>query len=114
MRDTSKPLRAGELRHTVTIEAPAGTLLEDAASDVATGIPAAIDALPPQFQQREGMAVGGLQTSTTYLLSVRYREDLLPSYVLVEECHTQRRFQILSIVPSNRGDALDMQCVTSG
>lgn len=113
MRDTSRPLKASDLRHTVTIEAPAGTAAEDV-SEIANSIPAAIDVLPPQFQARESLGQGGLQTSTIYGVSVRYREDLLPSYVLVEECHTQRRFQILSITPSNRGDALDMQCVTNG
>lgn len=88
--------------------------MAESSTNVAEDVPAAIDVLPPQFQAREALGQGGIQTSTIYGVSVRYREDLVAAYVLVEQCHTQRRFQILSITPSNRGDALDMQCVTSG
>lgn len=113
MRDTSKPLASGQLNHRLTIEAPAGTLAV-AASEVAARVPAAITVLPPQFQSREGLQLGGLQSQTVYTVSIRTRTDLQPSYVLVEECCTLRRFQILNIVPSDRRDALDMTCVTSG
>lgn len=106
-------LKAGELRHLLTITAPAGTLAEDA-QDVATHVPAAIAVLPLAFQAREYQALGGLQTSTLYTVRVRYREDLKASYVLVEECCTERRFQIVSVIPSDTRDAIEMTCVTAG
>lgn len=113
MRDTNKPLTSGQLSHTLTIEAPAGTLAV-LASDVATRVPAAITVVPPQFQSREGLQLGGVQSQTVYTVSLRWRTDVQPSYVLIEDCCTLRRFQILNIVPSDRRDALDMTCVTSG
>lgn len=107
-------MRAGELRHRITIRAPIGVLNETVAVDVATGEPMKIDVLPLQFQAREKLDLGGLQTQTLYTLTCRYREDVRAAYALVEECCTQRTFQILAIIPSDRRDALDMTCVTSG
>jgi hypothetical protein len=113
MRNTAQRLTAGELQHSVTIQAPAGVVAV-AAVDVETGVPAAISVTPPQFQSREALNVGGLQTATQYLVSLRYRTDVVASYVLLEDCCTQRRFQILSVVPSDRRDAVDLLCVTNG
>lgn len=112
-RDTSKPLRAGDLRHYLTLEAPAGAI-DVEASDLETHVPAAITVVPVNFQNRENQQAGGLQTATAYTVTVRYRTDLVASYVWREECCTQRRFQILSIIPSDRRDAVDMTCVTAG
>lgn len=113
MRDSNKPLTAGELRHTVRVTAPAGTV---AAGEevIAVGVPAAINVVPVNFQAREGLQVGGLQTATQYVVTVRYRTDLLPSYVIEEQCCTRRTFQVLNVVPSDRKDALDMTCVVAG
>jgi hypothetical protein len=113
MRDTSKPLVAGDLRHTVMIVAPAGVLAATE-SEVDSGVPTSIVVAPNLFQRTESLAVGGLQAQTVYTVSVRYRTDLSPAYTLVEECCTQRRFQIVAIVPSDRRDAVDMTCVTAG
>lgn len=114
-RQIGERLRASDLRHhTVTITAPAGTVEVDE-STVASRVPAAITVTPPQFQVRgEQFGGGALQASTEYTVSLRYRTDLAPSFVLVEECCTQRRFQILSIVPTDRRDAVDIRCVTQG
>lgn len=112
-RDTTKPLRAGDLSHTLTLHAPAGSVAP-AALDIETGVPAAITAVPVAFQNREGFGGGGLQTQTAYTVSVRYRTDISPAYVWREECCTQRVFQIVAIVPSDRRDAIDMTCVTAG
>lgn len=111
-RDPSKPLRAGELNHFVTITAPPGVLHESDTVAVADNVPMAITVLPLQFQERERLGQGGLQTQTIYTLTCRYREDLRPSFVLAEQCCTTRTFQILAIVPSDRKDALDMTCTT--
>lgn len=111
--DTSKPLRAGDLEHVVSLIAPAGTVTVDE-SLIDSGLPAAITVLPLQFQGRESLGLGGQQTQTIYTVSVRYRTDVLPSMLVVETCCTQRRFQIIAIVPSDRRDALDMTCVTNG
>jgi hypothetical protein len=114
-RNTAEALRAGDLLHSITIHAPAGTQETVAtAQDLFTGVPTAITVVPVQFQSPERLDLGGLQTSTRYVVSLRYRTDVKASYVLVEECCTARRFQILSIVPSDRRDAIDMTCVTSG
>lgn len=112
-RDTTKYLRAGDLRHTLTLRAPAD-VSGPTAVDLETGVPAAITVVPVNFQAAEAIQAGGLQTATRYTVSVRYREDLSPAYVWVEECCTERTFQILSIVPSDRRDAIDMTCVTAG
>lgn len=111
--DTSKPLRAGDLSHTGSIIAPAGTLAADEV-EVDSEVPASIVAVPVAFQSPERIAVGGVQAQTVYTVSTRYRTDVQPSYVFVEDCCTQRRFEILSVVPSDRRDAIDMRAVTVG
>lgn len=103
----------GELKHSMTLHAPAGT---DAvtAVDVDTNVPIKITVVPLQFQRQERLDLGGPQTQTLYTLACRYREDVKAAYVWVEQCCTQRTFQILAIIPSDRKDALDMTCVTNG
>ncbi len=107
-------LVVGELRHQVTIQAPLGVLSESVAVDVDTSVPMKIEALALPFQPREQLDAGGLQTQTIYTVACRYRTDMRPAYVLKELCCTQRTFQILAIIPSDRKDQLDMTCVTSG
>ena len=107
-------MRAGDLHHRLTITAPIGVLDESVVVDVDTSVPMKIDALPLQFQPRERLDAGGVQTQTIYTVACRYRTDVKPAYVLKEVCCTQRTFQILSIIPSDRKDRLDMTCVTSG
>lgn len=107
-------MTAGQLSHRVTIQAPMGVLDEANAVSVDSSVPAAIAVFPPQFQPREGLAVGGLQAPTFYTVSVRYREDIRAAYVLREECCTQRTFQIVSVIPGDRKDVIDMTCVTNG
>lgn len=109
----NRVLSSGDLKHNVTVYAPAG-VLDDDAVNVDAGVPAKIEVLPPAFQARESLALGGPRTQTLYNVTVRYREDLKASFVLNEECHTQRAFQILSVVPSDRGDFVEMTCVTNG
>lgn len=104
----------GNLRHRVTIEAPAGVLHETDPVEVQSSVPMAITVLPLAFQPRELLAHGGLQTSTLYTLQCRYRTDVRPAYTLRELCCTQRVFQILAIIPGNLRDTLDMTCVTNG
>lgn len=101
------------MSHTLTIVAPAGTAAA-ADSEIEAGVPAAITAVPVAFQSKEGLAAGGVQSSTVYVVSVRYRTDISPAYRLDEECCTRRRFNIVAIVPSDRRDAVDMTCVTAG
>lgn len=107
-------MRAGDLRHTVTIQAPIGVLDEAVAVNIASEVPAAIAVVPLAFQQRETLAGGGLRTQTLYNVTVRYRTDLLASYVVNEQCCTQRVFQILAIIPGDRRDITEMTCVTNG
>jgi head-tail adaptor len=106
-------VRAGDLTHTVTIVAPAGVAAATE-TEIERRVPAAITPVPVAFQSKEGLAAGGMQSATTYVVSVRYRTDVSPAYVLVEECHTRRRFQVVAIVPTDRADAIDMTCVTAG
>lgn len=91
-----------------------GVLDESVAVNVATSVPMSVAALPPAFQPRESLAGGGLQTQTVYTLGCRYREDIRASFVLREECCTRRVFQILSVIPGDRRDGLEMTCVTNG
>jgi hypothetical protein len=107
-------MRAGELRHTVSITAPIGVLDEAVAVDVATSVPAKIEVVPLAFQRRENLQTGGLRTETLYSVTMRYRTDMEASYVLREACCTERLFQILAIIPSDRRDAIEMTCVTNG
>lgn len=104
---------AGDRSHTVTIQAPAGTLL-DTDSDVEVNVPAAIAAWPISAQPRENQALGGIQNQTNYTVNVGYRTDVQPAFVVLEQCCTQRRFQIVAVIPTDRRDALDMTCVTNG
>ncbi len=112
-RDTSQRVLAGDMSHTVTILAPAGTVAA-AESEIERRVAAAITPDMAAFQPKEVLAAGGLQTSTFYTVSVRYRTDVAPSYVLVEECCTRRRLQIVGVVPTDRRDAIDFRCVTAG
>lgn len=112
MRDTRQRLRSGDLAERLTILAPAGTVA-DVDTEIETEVPAGIWPLAPQFQAREFLGPGGgLQSATVYLISVRYRTDIQSSWVLLEEGGLSRRFQILSRVPSEWRDALDMTCST--
>lgn len=112
-RDTSKPIRSGDLSHRGSIVAPAGTLAV-AEQVVAAQVPASIVVVPVQFQSPERFAGGGVQAQTSYTVSIRYRTDVQASYLFVEECCTRRRFEILAVTPSDRRDAVDMRCVTVG
>lgn len=95
------------------IEAPALDESE-AAVVVDSSVQMAITVAPPQFQAGESLDLGGVQSQTRYTVSCWYRTDLKPSFLFREQCCTQRVFQILSIVPSDRRDAIDMTCVTNG
>lgn len=102
----------GELRHLMTIRAPAGVYpaSDAAAVDVATNVPMKIHPMPAN----EVLAIGGLQSRTAYVVTARYREDIEPSYVLVEQSGLQRTFQILSVVPADRSNWIDLTCVAAG
>lgn len=106
-------LTAGDLRHTVTVEAPVGVLHESEAVEIAARVPMKIEPLAPPFQTIEYQALGGLQSATRYIASSRYRTDISTAYVLKEQCCTRRTFQIVAIVPNAKTDALDMTCVTT-
>lgn len=108
-----KPARfsSGEMTHRVTLYAPEGAFDVASAGDIATGIPAKIIAVPLEFQRREHIGAGGLQSTTAYTVMVRYREDIRTDHILIEECHTERRFHIVSIVPNERGDGLELTCI---
>jgi head-tail adaptor len=105
-------LRAAELRHLVTIEAPA-TVLATTLQTVATGVPAKIVATMVT-QAGEQVGAGGVQAATVYTVTIRYRTDLTEAMVLAETCCTQRRFQILAVVPHDDRAGLDLRCVTQG
>lgn len=107
-------MEAGNLRHAMTIQAPIGVLSDTDAVDIDTSVPTAVAVLPLQFQPKENLSLGGLNSQTFYTLTCRYREDVKPAYVLKEECCTQRTFQIVAIIPGDRRDWLDMTCVTNG
>ncbi len=107
-------MRAGELRHQMTLRAPVGVESEAADVDVDTNVAMKIDELPLAFQSREALGQGGLRTQTIYTLTGRYRTDVKASYIWIESCCTQRTFQILAIIPSPRRDSLAMTCVTNG
>jgi hypothetical protein len=118
--NTALRMRSADLAfHTVTILAPPGVLNPDLEVEVATNVPASIRVLegPP-----EALTQGGVSSQTYYHVALRPRytgiaaKPILPTsdMVLHEECHTQRAFQILAVVPSDLGDALDLRCVTTG
>lgn len=102
---------SGQMRHRVTLHAPEGTHGAGSPDDLATGIPAKIEAVPLQFQQQERLAAGGVKGQTLYSITIRYRDDVTSDLVLVEECCMEREFQILSIIPDDRLQFLDMTCV---
>lgn len=102
-------LTTADLRHRMTIHAPAGTKAVSAV-DVAGRVPAKI----ARVTGNEGLVAGGVQSQATSRVSMRFRTDVQTSYHLVEHCCTQRRFQILAIHPSDDGRAIEMDCVTVG
>lgn len=107
---------AGEMRHRLTLYAPEGTRgggVDEIGSpdELATGIPAKIEAMPLQFQQQERLAVGGPNRQTLYNITMRYRDDVAADLQLIEECCTERTFNILSIIPSDKMDWLELTCV---
>ena len=102
---------SGELMHRMTIYAPEGTYgVGDPApaANVATGVPAKITAAALQFQQQERLAAGGLSRETLYNIELRYRGDIDAQFQLVEECHTQRRFHIVAMIPSGKMDWMEI------
>ena len=107
-------MRAGDLSHIVDVVAPVGVLSESVETSVASDVPTRIEVLAPPFQPTEGLATGGLRTDTRYALTMRYRTDIRASYVLREQCCTQRTFQIIVVIPSSKRDRLDLNCVTNG
>lgn len=102
-------LRAGELTHRVTIFAPGGTL-NVGDTNVATGVPMKISAMDLS-QQKEYMALGGLQASAAYRVLCRYRDDIRMDAILMEECCAERRMQIVNQTPTDRNEGLEMVCV---
>lgn len=109
MADTR--LTSGELRHWMNIEAPIGVLHESEPVSIATAVPMSVDEETPVLEQQ---ALGGLRTETHYKLRSRYRTDVKASYVLLEQCCTQRRFEVLAVVPGERRDEMRFRCVTNG
>jgi head-tail adaptor len=103
----------GGMKHRVRITAPANVLAPTPVV-VDQNVPAAIVVVPLNFQAYERMQASGLQASTTYTVKLRYRTDLTEAMHLDELCCTQRHFQILAIVPTDRRDGLELQCVTQG
>jgi head-tail adaptor len=108
------PVASGQMRHRLTLYAPQGTRGDGTAANLLTGIPARIEAVPLQFQQQERLAAGGIQAQTLYNIQVRYHEDIAKDLELHEECCTQRTFQIVSMIPSDKLDWLDLTCLTAG
>lgn len=108
MDSRAAQLRAGDFSHRLTLFAPAGTR-EVMDTNLATGVPARIQAMTAQ--QREQLAIGGIQGQTIYIVTIRYRNDVQSDLVPREECCTQRQFQILSLIPTDRREALEMTCV---
>jgi head-tail adaptor len=105
---------SGVLTHRLTLHAPEGTYGTGdpaPAADIATSIPAKIDAVPLQFQLQERIAAGGQNVQTLYSIVVRYRSDVEQKYEWHEDCCTQRTFQILSIIPDDTLSWLEMTCV---
>lgn len=107
------PVASGEMRHRLTLHAPQGTYGSGTATDIATGIPAKITAVPLQFQQQERLAVGGINSQTLYAIEIRYRDDLEKNYQLVEECCTERTFNIVQMIPSDKLDWWSLTCLVA-
>lgn len=102
-------LRAGDLNHYVTITAPAGTVAVGETT-VATGVPMEISAIDLS-QQKEYLALGGLQGAAAYRVRCRFRSDIRLDSVLTEQCHSHRVLQILSMVPTDLEEGLVLLCV---
>ena len=105
------PVASGSMQHRLTIYAPAETYGDGTAQNFKTGIPARIEAVPLQFQQQERLAAGGLNRQTLYNVFIRYIEGIQADFELHEECHTQRVFQIVAMIPSDKLDWLDITCI---
>ena len=106
-------MRAGELRHIVSVQAPVGVLHESEVVEIDGNVRMKIDVLPLQFQGSEAMGLGGVQAQTKYTLTARYRTDISRAYVIRELCCTQRVFQIVAVIPNRQRDELQMTCVTN-
>lgn len=108
------PVASGQMRHRLTLHAPAGTRGDGTAVDLLSGLPAKIEAVPLQFQQQERLAAGGIQGQTLYNIAMRYHDEIAKDLELHEECCLQRTFQILQMIPSDKMDWLDLTCVVAG
>lgn len=105
-------LSAGEMRHRVTVRAPAGTLATTAVV-VASRISASI-AAARAADGGERIAGGGMHSISMTTVKLRFRRDIQASYEVVEHCCLQRTFQIVSLEPSDERDAMVLTCVTVG
>jgi head-tail adaptor len=102
----ASPLRA---HHRLTLHAPEGTRNSGSPADLASGVRAQITALT--IQERERLGLGGLTSQTVYIIRMAYRSDVDTDLILVEECCSQRRFQIVNMVPSDRNERLEITAV---
>jgi head-tail adaptor len=105
------PVASGQMRHRLTLYAPEGTRGAGSPDELATDIPARIEAVPLQFQQQERIAAGGLRGQTLYTVTIRYRDDVREDLQLIEECCTERTFHILSMIPDDTLQWLELTCV---
>jgi hypothetical protein len=109
-------MSAGQRRHRVTIQAPPGVVDETGNPVVLeSSVPMQITVAPLGFQSQESLTQpgGGLRAQTIYTLNCAYRDDVKTFHQVIEECCTQRQFEILAVTPTDRRDALDLRCVTS-
>lgn len=118
MRDASQPLRAGDLRDRVRIEGSTDTLsdtggiVSGGVTVIATGVPAAIEALPLPFQSREQQGAGGQQSALTHTIRMRYRTDVKPAMRIVELGSLGRTFEIIvPPQPDVRKSEIGLLCV---
>jgi head-tail adaptor len=111
VRVASGTASAGQLTHRFTIFAPAGTA-NVADTNVAEHVPMRVSSVELS-QQLEYLTAGGVQAASTYVVTCRYRTDIRMDAVLVEECHTQRRMQILSQLPTDDMRWLNMVCTVA-
>lgn len=105
------PVASGQMRHRLTLYAPEGTRGAGSPDELATGIPARIEAVPLQFQQQERLAGGGQHAQTLYAVTIRYRDDISEELQLIEECCTERTFNIVSIIPDDTLQWLELTCI---
>lgn len=105
------PVASGQMRHRLTLYAPDGTRGAGSPDELAVGIPAKIEAVPLQFQQQERIAAGGQRTQTLYTITMRYRDDVAEDLQLIEECCTERTFNILSMIPDDTMQWLELTCI---